>query len=288
MEALYIMNIAIIGLGNIGGSFALSIKANLPHYNIYAIDIDEDALQKAKNQGLITDGSTDFKEIIPTADIIIFAVYPKLLVQLVQDYVPYLKEGCIITDVTGVKTSVIDDIEPLLPKNVDFVFGHPMAGRENRGLEFSSKEVFVGANYLITPTPRNKEKNIEFLKDFVTQLGFGNISVITPDFHDEVIGFTSQLAHVIAISLINSDDAERNTKKYTGDSYRDLTRITNINEKLWPELFMMNKEHLIKHIENFQTQLDKLNTAIQNDDVETMETMMLESTKRYKDLNGIE
>lgn len=282
------MNIAIIGLGNIGGSFALSIKANLPQHNIYAIDIDEDTLQNAKAQGLITDGSTDFKEIIPKADLIIFAVYPTLLVQLVRDYVPYLKDGCIITDVTGVKTSIIDDVEPLLPEHVDFVFGHPMAGRENRGLEFSSREVFIGANYLITPTPRNKKENVELLKTFVKDLGFGNISVITPDFHDEVIGFTSQLAHVIAISLINSDDVNRNTKKYTGDSYRDLTRITNINEKLWPELFMMNKDHLVKHIDNFQTQLDKLNHAIQSDDVETMEAMMLESTKRYKDLHDIE
>lgn len=282
------MNIAIIGLGNIGGSFALAIKANIPDADIYAIDIDAAVIEKAKKQQLIKDGSQDFKDIIPQADLIIFAVYPKLLVQLVKDYAPYLKEGCIITDVTGVKTSIIGEVEPLLPDHTDFVFGHPMAGRENRGLEFSSREVFIGANYLITPTPRNKEKNIDFLKNFVKELEFGNISVITPDFHDEVIGFTSQLAHVIAISLINSDDAARNTKKYTGDSYRDLTRITNINEKLWPELFMMNKQHLLNHIDNFQTQLDKLYAAIQSDDVETMERMMLESTKRYKDLHDIE
>lgn len=282
------MNIAIIGLGNIGGSFALAIKANIPDADIYAIDIDAAVIEKAKKQHLIKDGSQDFKDIIPQADLIIFAVYPKLLVQLVKDYAPYLKEGCIITDVTGVKTSIIGEVEPLLPDHADFVFGHPMAGRENRGLEFSSREVFIGANYLITPTPRNKEKNIDFLKNFVKKLEFGNISVITPDFHDKVIGFTSQLAHVIAISLINSDDAARNTKKYTGDSYRDLTRITNINEKLWPELFMMNKQHLLQHIDNFQTQLDKLYAAIQSDDVETMEKMMLESTKRYKDLHDIE
>src|SRR5699024_5014919 len=124
--------------------------------------------------------------------------------------------------------------------------------------------------------------------NFIKRLEFGTISVITPDFHDEVIGFTSQLAHVIAISLINSDDTARNTKKYTGDSYRDLTRITNINEKLWPELFAMNKDHLLNHIDNFQIQLDKLYTAIESDDSKTMEEMMLESTKRYKDLHDIE
>lgn len=282
------MNIAIIGLGNIGGSFALSIGASMPEAKIYAVDIDVKAIKKAKRLSMITDGSDDYTNIIPQADLIIFAVYPKLLVRLVKEYAPYFKKGVVITDVTGVKTSIIGEVEPLLPEDADFVFGHPMAGRENRGLEFSSREVFQGANYLITPSPRNKEENIEFLKEFVTKIGFGTISVITPDFHDEVIGFTSQLAHVIAISLINSDDVARNTKKYTGDSYRDLTRITNINEKLWPELFMMNKEHLVKHIENFQTQLDKLNAAIQQDDVHTMEEMMLESTKRYKDLHDIE
>ena len=281
------MNVAIIGLGNIGGSFAKSIRASLPNYKIYAIDIDTNTLSIAKSIGLIDDGSDDFKEIIPKADLIIFSVYPKLLSQLIKTYIPYLKDGAIITDVTGVKSSIIDEIEPMLPDNVDFVFGHPMAGRENRGLEFSSREVFIGANYLITPTPRNKEENINFLKDFVKQLGFGSISVITPDFHDEVIGFTSQLAHVIAISLINSDDENRNTKKYTGDSYRDLTRITNINEKLWPELFMMNKSHLLKHIDNFKSQRDKLTLAIEADDVETMEKMMLESTKRYLDLHSL-
>ncbi|QQD84307.1 MULTISPECIES: prephenate dehydrogenase [Jeotgalicoccus] len=281
------MNIAIIGLGNIGGSFAKSIRASFPNYKIYAIDIDTVTLDKAQSIGLIDGGSDDFTAIIPKADLIIFSVYPTLLKNLVESYVPYFKNGVVITDVTGVKSSVINQIEPLLPKSADFIFGHPMAGRENRGLEFSSREVFIGANYLITPTSRNLEENIDFLKNFVKQLGFGNISVITPDFHDEVIGFTSQLAHVIAISLINSDDTNRNTKQYTGDSYRDLTRITNINEKLWPELFMMNKDHLIKHIDNFKVQLDKLTQAIENDDVSTMENMMVESTKRYMDLHDL-
>src|SRR5699024_2382015 len=128
---------------------------------------------------------------------------PKLLSQLIKTYIPYLKDGAIIADVTGVKSSIIDEIEPMLPDNVEFVFGHPMAGRENRVMEFSRREVFIGANYLITPNPRIKDDNMNFVKDFVKQLGFRSISVITPDLHDEVIGFTSQLAHVIAISLLN-------------------------------------------------------------------------------------
>ncbi|AKG72918.1 prephenate dehydrogenase [Salinicoccus halodurans] len=282
------MKIVIAGLGNIGGSFALAIKTYAPEHEIYAIDIDAESLRDAEESGLITKGYETPEEIIPEADLIIFSVYPMILKSLVASYAPYFKEGAILTDVTGIKRSIIEEIEPLLPDNVDFVFGHPMAGRENRGLAFASGEVFQGANYLFTPIPRNSEGNIKLLTDFVRKIGFKNISSISPDFHDEVIGFTSQLAHVIAVSLINSDDNDRNTKAYTGDSYRDLTRITNINEKLWPELFIMNKDHLLSHIEGFKGQLDQLTKAIENEDIETMQKMMIESRHRYHDLHNLD
>lgn len=282
------MKIVIAGLGNIGGSFALAIKDKTPEHDIYAIDIDRESLIDAEESGLITKGVESPEEIIPQADLIIFSVYPMVLKSLVESYSPYFKEGVILTDVTGVKRSIIKEIEPLLPNNVDFVFGHPMAGRENRGLSFASCEIFQGANYLFTPTDRNSKENIELLTEFVEKIGFKNVTSISPDFHDEVIGFTSQLAHVIAVSLINSDDTNRNTKAYTGDSYRDLTRITNINEKLWPELFIMNKDHLLSHIEGFKEQLNQLTSAIENEDIETMQEMMIESRHRYHDLHNLD
>lgn len=282
------MNIVIIGLGNIGGSFAQAIQKYQSGHNVYAIDVDEDALSLAEKQQLIKKGYTDPKYIIPEADFIIFAVYPKVIVDIIEEYYSLFRDNAIITDVTGVKRNIIAEIEDKLPPEVDFIFGHPMAGRENRGLKYASCEVFKDANYLITPTGRNKEENVEFLKDFVRKIGFQNISEITPEFHDDVIGFTSQLAHVIAISLINSDDASRNTKKYTGDSYRDLTRITNINEKLWPELFIMNKDYLKKHIDEFTFHLEKLSTAIKDEDIPTMEEMMIESRRRYHDLHDLD
>lgn len=282
------MNIVIIGLGNIGGSFAEAIQRTGGGHNVYAIDVDEEALSLAEKEQLIKKGFTDPKDIIPEADFIIFAVYPRVIVDIIDQYYSLFRKNAIITDVTGVKRKIIAEIEDKLPPEVDFIFGHPMAGRENRGLKYASSEVFKGANYLITPTERNKKENIEFLKGFIQELGFRNISEISPEFHDEVIGFTSQLAHVIAISLINSDDADRNTKKYTGDSYRDLTRITNINEKLWPELFIMNKDFLQKHIDDFTFQLEKLSRAIKEEDIPTMEEMMTESRRRYHDLHDLE
>lgn len=282
------MNIVIIGLGNIGGSFAEAIQRTGGGHNVYAIDVDEESLALAEKEQLIKKGFTDPEDIIPEADFIIFAVYPRVIVDIIDQYYSLFRENAIITDVTGVKRKIIAEIEEKLPPEVDFIFGHPMAGRENRGLKYASSEVFQGANYLITPTERNKEENIEFLKEFIKELGFRSISEISPEFHDEVIGFTSQLAHVIAISLINSDDADRNTKKYTGDSYRDLTRITNINEKLWPELFIMNKDFLQKHIDDFTFQLEKLSRAIKEEDIPTMEEMMTESRRRYHDLHDLE
>lgn len=282
------MNIVIIGLGNIGGSFAQAIQKHTYGHDVYAIDVDEETLRTAERQGLIKKGYTDPKDIIPEANFILFSVYPKVIVNIIDQYYSLFQENTIINDVTGVKRKVIEEIEDKLPPNVDFIFGHPMAGRENRGLKYASSEVFIGANYLITPTKRNKPENIQILKDFLTLIGFSNITEISPEFHDEVIGFTSQLAHVIAISLINSDDINRNTKKYTGDSYRDLTRITNINDKLWPELFVMNKDYLQKHIDEFKRQLDKLSTAIDDEDIATMEQMMVESRKRYHDLHSLD
>lgn len=281
------MNIVIIGLGNIGGSFAQAIQKNLKGHDVYAIDVDEEALRTAEKEGLIKKGYTDPKDIIPKANFILFAVYPKVIVNIIEQYYSLFQENTIINDVTGVKRKVIDKIENKLPPKVDFIFGHPMAGRENRGLKYASSDVFIGANYLITPTKRNKPENIKWLKEFLTLIGFSNITEVSPEFHDEVIGFTSQLAHVIAISLINSDDINRNTKQYTGDSYRDLTRITNINDKLWPELFVMNKDFLQKHIDEFKMQLDKLSAAIEDEDIDTMEQMMVESRKRYHDLHRL-
>ncbi|WP_020006911.1 prephenate dehydrogenase [Salinicoccus albus] len=282
------MKIVIAGLGNIGGSFALAIKEKSTEHEVYAIDINRDSLKDAEKRGLIRKGYITPAEIIPEADLVIFSVYPMILKSLVEACSPYFKEGVLLTDVTGVKRNIINEIEPLLPEGADFIFGHPMAGRENRGLAFSSSDVFQSANYLLTPTERNKEDNIKKLSAFLKQIGFKNISSITPDFHDEVIGFTSQLAHVIAVSLINSDDTNRNTKSYTGDSYRDLTRITNINEKLWPELFIMNKDHLINHINGFKKELDRMTDAIEDDNAESMQEMMIEARRRYHELHNLD
>ena len=277
------MKIVVVGLGVIGGSFIMALK-EAGYKDVYGIDINEESLKKAKEKGLIKEGFKDGKEIIKEADLIIISLYPRLVKQFILDNKENFKDGSLITDATGVKKFFIEDILNILPDNIDFVFGHPMAGREKKGIDFASSQVFKGANYILTPVSRNKPESLDLVEELVYKLGFKRVKRITPEYHDEMIGFVSQLPHAIAVSLINSDIEGRETGNFIGDSYRDLTRIANINEDLWSELFLENKNNLLKSIENFEIELDKIKNAIRKDDTQTLKELFIKSTKRREKL----
>lgn len=277
------MRIVVVGLGVIGGSFIMALK-EAGYNDVYGIDINEETLIKAKNLGLIKEGFTSGEEIIKSADLIIISLYPRLVKKFIIDNKENFKDGAIITDATGIKKMFIEHIVSILPQNIDFVFGHPMAGREKKGIDFASSEVFKGANYILTPVSRNKEENLKLIENLVYKLGFKRVRRITPEEHDELIGFTSQLPHSLAVALVNSDVEGRDTGSFIGDSYRDLTRIANINEDLWSELFLGNKENLLKSIEAFENELDKIKDSIKNDDKEGLKELFIKSTKRREKL----
>ena len=277
------MKIVVVGLGVIGGSFTMALK-EAGYKDVYGIDINEESLEKAKKLGLIREGFKNGEEVIKSADFIIISLYPRLVKQFIIDNKNNFKDGAVITDATGIKKMFIEDIVNILPKNIDFVFGHPMAGREKKGIDFASSQVFKGANYILTPVSRNKEENLNMVEDLIYKIGFKRVKRITPEYHDEMIGYTSQLPHSLAVALVNSDVEGRETGSFIGDSYRDLTRIANINEELWSELFLGNKENLLKSIENFEVELDKIKDAIKDDDKETLKEIFIKSTKRREKL----
>ncbi|NMF04871.1 prephenate dehydrogenase [Clostridium beijerinckii] len=277
------MKIVVVGLGVIGGSFTMALK-EAGYKDVYGIDINEESLEKAKKLGLIREGFKNGEEVIKSADFIIISLYPRLVKQFIIDNKNNFKDGAVITDATGIKKMFIEDIVNILPKNIDFVFGHPMAGREKKGIDFASSQVFKGANYILTPVSRNKEENLNMVEDLIYKIGFKRVKRITPEYHDEMIGYTSQLPHSLAVALVNSDVEGRETGSFIGDSYRDLTRIANINEDLWSELFLGNKENLLKSIENFEVELDKIKDAIKDDDKETLKEIFIKSTKRREKL----
>ncbi|ALV21113.1 prephenate dehydrogenase [Carnobacterium antarcticum] len=276
------MTIVLVGLGVIGGSFGLALK-EAGYTSVYGIDTNETTLKKAKKLGIIQEGFTDGEEILPQADLIIFSLYPTLIAQFIQSHPKKFKPNAILTDVTGIKQGIIKEISPLLPDSVDFIFGHPMAGREKRGIDFANQAVFKDANYLLTPTVKNQEKNLVFLEQLVKELGFKKVTRITPHEHDQLIGFTSQLPHAIAVALVNSDINEK-TGDFVGDSYRELTRIANINEELWSELFIGNKSNLLEAIDLFETELTKIKVAVAENDTKTLKRLFIHSTERRSQL----
>ena len=278
------MNIVIVGLGVIGGSFAMALK-EAGYTNVFGVDVDESSLIKAKDLGIIKDGCTTGEKFFREADLTILSIYPKLVIDFVARNKENFKKGSVITDATGIKCMFIEEIMKILPRDIDFVFGHPMAGREKKGIDFATNKVFKGANYIITPIERNKEENIKLIEEIALNIGFRRVRRITPELHDEMIGFTSQLPHAMAVALINSDEEGRDTGSFIGDSYRDLTRIANINEELWSELFLGNKHNLLKAINNFELELDLIKKAIYEDDKEALVKFFIKSSKRREKLD---
>ncbi len=277
------MKILIVGLGVIGGGYAMALK-EAGYKDIYGVDINKETLKKAENMNIIKEGFLSEEKIIGEADLIVLAIYPNLVKNFIMRNRNKFKKGALITDVTGIKQLFINEIVEILPENIDFVFAHPMAGREKKGIDYATNEVFKGANFLIVETERNKEENIRKIEELALQMGFEHIKRTTPTFHDEMISFTSQLPHVLAVSLINSDIEGRNTGQFIGDSYRDLTRIANMNEKLWSLLFLGNKKNLLTSMNNFEREFDKIKKCIEENDEKGLQELFIKSTIRREKL----
>ena len=255
-------------------------KYNGIGFKISAIDKDKDAIDYALTHNIIDEGTTKIDEkMINEADLIIFALYPHLVKYWIEKNQAYFKNGVILTDVTGVKTCIVYDIQEILKEGAEFIGAHPMAGREVLGVQNSTDEIFKGANYIVTPTKKNTQKAIEICKEIGRLLGFANVETLSPEEHDDMIGFVSQLTHCIAITLMTCNDRE-NIEKFTGDSFRDLTRIARINDLMWSELFMANKEPLLNQMDLFLNKFNELKTMLETGDVESMREMMRYSTKR--------
>ena len=241
--------ILIVGLGLLGGSYAKVLKRF--GFHISAITLEQSSIDYAIRENIIDEGSTELDErIIGDADLVIFALYPHVFVEWIEKNQGLLKSGALITDVTGVKRSVVYQIQDMLRSDVEFVAAHPMAGREVSGVENSTDRMFIGANYIVTPTERNTPEAIQTCVELGRLLGFSNVTTLTPEEHDEMIGFLSQLTHCIAITLMTCNDKE-NMEKFTGDSFRDLTRIARINDLMWSELFVANKDVLLDQMNLF-------------------------------------
>ena len=279
------LNFGIIGLGIMGGSIARSIRENILNQKsasgkIFAFDINNESLNLAKKENIIDQGfqKEDIKEMLKLCDVVFICLYPKKTIEFLKANKENFKSGSVITDISGVK-SIYDNMEEVFPTNADFVLGHPMAGGEKEGFANSNGNYFINHNYIIIPQERNKPESIKLMENLVTAMKFSRITKTDCKTHDEKIGFTSQLCHVVASAMVESAE-DPSITSFGGGSFEDLTRIAMINAPLWTELFLSNKVALLKHIKTFISKMQEFETLIQNEDAQQLEDLLKDVRKK--------
>ena len=282
---------AIVGLGIMGGSVAKAIRSNIISRDdkdgkIFALDKNNESLFAALTSGIIDRAFTpsETKEMLNQADMIFVCLYPKATLEFLRGHKADFKNGAIITDISGVKHELALAFEEIKPTNAHLILGHPMAGGEKEGFAASRGEYFFNHNYILIK-PKNgyeDEAAVEKFRKIIRGMGFTRITEVDADTHDNKIGFTSQLCHVVASAMVESAGDPEITS-FGGGSFEDLTRIAMINAPLWTELFLANREKLVAHIENFESQLDNLKKLIETQDANGLQSLLQDvRTKRIQ------
>lgn len=261
------MNIAVVGLGLIGGSFCKALKKNTFH-RILGIDTNKETIEKALACGAIDEEIS--AEQLNEANLTIICLYPEAIVNFVKENAKFFKKGGIVIDSCGVKEYVVNECTPILDaEGVIFVGTHPMAGREFSGFDYSTDDLYNGASFIITPSDNTPQIAVDLLQTLAGSVGFGKAVVSTPQKHDEVIAYTSQLAHVVSNAYVKSP-AMLNFDGFSAGSFQDLTRVAKLNEYMWSELFMCNKDALLKEINCILNSITEYRDAIEHGDLDTL------------------
>ena len=270
--------ILIVGLGVMGGGYAMALTKR--GYRVSCLTKNQEDIDYALNRGIIAAGTTEVSEtLLSSHDLIVFALYPETFLSWIREHGKKIKEGTLITDVTGVKSTIVEAVQALLPDGVEFIATHPMAGRERSGVAYADDSVFEKANFIVTPTEKNTPEAIALAKELGYTLGFATVSELSPKEHDSMIAFLSQLTHCIAVTLMTCNDAP-SLEKYTGDSFRDLTRIAKINDEMWSELFLLNRDALLTEMNAFIDEFVAFREMLVVGDREGMREKMRLSTQR--------
>ncbi len=267
------MNIGIVGLGLIGGSLVKAAKKNT-NFRVYGYDLNHDVIKRAISEGSIDDELSTNN--LKGCDYVFIPLYPEAVISYVENNAEFFKDGAVVIDCAGVKRTVCDKCFEIAEKNsFSFVGGHPMAGTQFSGYENSKDTMFYNAPFVLTPKENEDILTLANAREVIMKLGFGRVSVMTPQKHDKLIAFTSQLAHIVSNAYVKSPSAlER--KGISAGSYKDLTRVAYLNENMWTELFLENKENLIFELDNIISELQKYSDAMKNDDAEALKQLLKE------------
>ena len=267
------MTILVCGMGIIGGSIAKALKAFTPH-RVLGMNRSPQPLEKALACGAI-DAAVD-EVSLSQVDLVFLCAYPAACVKLARVLGPHLKKGCIVCDACGIKTAICEEMVSLSHEfGFIFVGGHPMAGKERNGFDVSDAHLFRGASYILVPCGAPQEA-VDTVRQLAFSMGFGSVTLATPTHHDRMIAYTSQLPHVLACAYVLSPSCEQHVG-FSAGSYHDVSRVARINEVMWAELFLENREPLLAELDLLLDNLKDFRDAIHREDGDTLRRMMKQS-----------
>ena len=277
------MNVGIVGLGLIGGSMAKSIKVRTAH-TVWGIDLDTETMTLSRLSGAIDGALT--RENIQACDLLLVAIRPAAAVDWVLEHAPVIAKSAIVVDLCGVKRGVCEAIAPIA-KEYGFanIGGHPMAGRERGGFVHSSEELFSGASMILTPDQNTDMRMLETLKAFFTDIGFAGLTFSTPEEHDRIIAYTSQLAHLVSSAYVKSPEAQRR-RGFSAGSFRDMTRVAHLDEAMWTELFLDDADFLTEQLEILIDHLNEYREALTARDAEHLQALLKDGREKKATAGG--
>lgn len=278
------LHFCIVGMGLIGGSYARALR-RIGAGKIRGVDIREESLQAALAEGCIDEGDREGDAFLSSTDVFIFCLYAPVMKAWIAERASRFLPGTLLTDTSGIKGDMPGEIQQMLPPGVEFLAGHPMAGREGQGFAQSDGNIFRGASYIIVPHSRNTAGSIDWLACLARAVGCRQAAVTDSVSHDRFMAYTSDLPHVLAAALMNSPSFRSGLSSFTAGSFRDMTRVADINSGMWTELLMENRDSLIKEISDFQNRLGTVRQMLEERDKEKMKAFFAEAGERKRALN---
>ena len=277
------MNVGIVGLGLIGGSMAKSIKIRTAH-TVWGVDLDAETMTLARLSGAIDGALTP--DNLPVCDLVLVAIRPAAAVAWVRAHAEKIGKHAILVDLCGVKRGVCAELAPIAEAyGFAYIGGHPMAGRERGGYVHSSEELFTGASMILTPDQNTDMRMLETLKAFFTDVGFAGLTFSTPEEHDRIVAYTSQLAHLVSSAYIKSPEAQRR-RGFSAGSFRDMTRVAHLDEAMWTELFLDNADYLTEQLEILIDHLNEYRDALAARDAEELCSLLKDGREKKATAGG--
>ena len=277
------MIIGIVGLGLIGGSMAKSIKSRTAH-TVYGTDLNSETMTMARMCGAIDAPLTE--ENLPQCEVLLVAIRPAAAVEWVARNAALISKSAMLVDLCGVKRQVVEGIAPIAREHgFAYIGGHPMAGKERGGFTAATDDLYVGASMILTPDQRTDMQLLETLKTLFLDIGFAGLTFSTPEEHDRIIAYTSQLAHIVSSAYVKSPEAQRR-RGFSAGSFRDMTRVARLDEDMWTELFLDDADYLTKEVGELILHLTEYQEALQNRDAETLHALLKDGREKKAAAGG--